>query len=113
MPKNPTSSRNTPVRPAVTAAITRATFREWARVGYASLAMEAVARRAGVGKAALYRRWPSKEALVADLMRQVGTPLGEVPDHGSKAVHSRTRSASWPGAPPGLSITYICLKASA
>ena len=30
--------------------------------------MEAVTRRAGVGKAALYRRWPAKEAMVIDLV---------------------------------------------
>ncbi|MCX5205680.1 TetR/AcrR family transcriptional regulator [Streptomyces sp. NBC_00237] len=32
-------------------------------VGYARLRMDDVAARAGVGKAALYRRWPSKAAL--------------------------------------------------
>lgn len=67
----------------VTAAITRAAFREWARTGYAALSMEAVAKRAGVGKAALYRRWPSKLPMVADLLVRVGAPLAEVPDTGS------------------------------
>ena len=30
--------------------------------------MEAVARRVGVGKAALYRRWDSKDAMLIDLV---------------------------------------------
>ena len=71
------------LRQEVTTAIVRACFREWARTGYAALTMEAVARRAGVGKAALYRRWPSKLALVTDLLTQAGTPPADIPDQGS------------------------------
>lgn len=37
-----------------------------AEVGIASLTMDAVAVRAGVGKATIYRRWSSKEALMLD-----------------------------------------------
>lgn len=33
-------------------------------VSYDGLSMEAIAARAGVGKAAIYRRWPNKESLV-------------------------------------------------
>lgn len=55
----------------VTRAIERAVFREWAATGYAALSMEAVARRAGVGKAAIYRRWPSKLAMVSDVLTRV------------------------------------------
>jgi AcrR family transcriptional regulator len=35
--------------------------------GYAGLSIEAVAERAGVAKTTIYRRWPSKAWLVADL----------------------------------------------
>ena len=45
--------------------------------------MSAVARRAGVGKAALYRRWSSKLEMVTDLLTRVGTPLAYVKDQGS------------------------------
>jgi AcrR family transcriptional regulator len=34
--------------------------------GWAGFGMETVARRAGVGKASLYLRWPGKEALLTD-----------------------------------------------
>ena len=71
---------------SVTAAITDAMFDQLAEVGYARMSMDAVARRAGVGKAAVYRRWPSKQAMLIDL---VGTAmrrnLPEVPDAGSLA----------------------------
>jgi AcrR family transcriptional regulator len=47
-------------------AIIRATLELLIEVGYGSLTMEAVRQRAGVGKATIYRRWPSKEELVRD-----------------------------------------------
>ena len=52
----------------VTSAITAAAFEELAQAGYGRMSMEAVARRAGVGKAALYRRWDSKDAMLTDLV---------------------------------------------
>lgn len=67
----------------VTAAITRALFRELAKSGYAALSLEAVAKRAGVGKAAIYRRWPSKLEMVSSLLTEAGIELAEVPDTGS------------------------------
>ncbi|OLF13169.1 hypothetical protein BLA60_05745 [Actinophytocola xinjiangensis] len=39
-----------------------------------SLSMEAVAARAGVGKATLYRRWPNKQALVSDALASLYEP---------------------------------------
>ena len=67
----------------MTAALTVALFAEWARHGYGALSLEAVARRAGVGKAALYRRWPSKLAMVIDRLEQADLAIAEIPDTGS------------------------------
>jgi AcrR family transcriptional regulator len=68
---------------SVTDALARAFFAEWARVGYAALSLERVAKNAGTGKAALYRRWPSKIAMASDLLSKVGLTLFELPDTGS------------------------------
>jgi AcrR family transcriptional regulator len=55
-----------------------------AEEGYARLAMDRVASRAGVGKASLYRRWPTKEALVLEAIRhRVGEGRPAVSDTGS------------------------------
>jgi AcrR family transcriptional regulator len=49
-------------------AIIAATLHALASSGFTGLSMEAVAARAGVGKATVYRRWPTKEALVTDAL---------------------------------------------
>lgn len=58
-------------RPQITDALARVFFEEWARVGYSALSLDAVARKAGVGKAALYRRWRSKAHMAQDLVSQL------------------------------------------
>jgi AcrR family transcriptional regulator len=42
--------------------------------GFADLRLEHVAARAGVGKATIYRRWASKEALAQDLLAELAAP---------------------------------------
>ena len=73
------------MQPAVTDALTRALFEEWADFGYVGISLERVAQRAGVGKAALYRRWPSKLAMVTDRLEVVGTDLAPLIDTGTLA----------------------------
>lgn len=53
-----------------------------AEVGYANLTVDAVAQRAGVGKATIYRRWTSKAALLLDAYRSCIAPIVE-PDTGT------------------------------
>lgn len=71
------------MRGDVTEALTRVFFDEWARTGYADLSLERVARTAGVGKAALYRRWPDKVSMASDLLSQVGLTITDVDECGS------------------------------
>lgn len=71
------------MRTSVTEALTRAFFEEWARTGLGALSLERVARRAGVGKAALYRRWSSKQDMAIELISTVGLTLTPIPDSGS------------------------------
>lgn len=67
------------------AAILDATLAGVAEVGYDRLSMDEVASRAGVGKAAIYRRWPSKAVVVADAIAHWRRRLGPVepPNTGS------------------------------
>ena len=51
-------------------------------VGFRGLTIDAVAQRAGVGKATIYRRWPGKEQLVLDALTAERVPVPE-PDTGS------------------------------
>ena len=46
------------------AAILRAFFEVVAEHGYAGASMDAIAERAGVAKTTIYRRWPSRDALM-------------------------------------------------
>ncbi|MET9905992.1 TetR/AcrR family transcriptional regulator [Streptomyces sp. NPDC006476] len=64
-------------------AILDAALDQLSTVGWNGLTMEGVAAGAQTGKAAVYRRWPSKEDLVADAL-QAGLPrFEEAPDLGS------------------------------
>lgn len=51
-------------------------------VGFADLRLEHVAARAGVGKATIYRRWGSKEALAQELLAELAGPHIAVADTG-------------------------------
>ncbi|MCI4065214.1 TetR/AcrR family transcriptional regulator [Micromonospora sp. R77] len=59
------------LRGEITTAIRTAVMQELAEVGYGRLSIEAVARRAGVSKTAIYRRWRSKLDLVLDMVSAV------------------------------------------
>lgn len=67
----------------VTDAIQTAFFEELAEVGYGRLSIDAVAKRAGVGKAAIYRRWRSKLDMTVALTSEVAVAAIDVPDTGS------------------------------
>ena len=79
-------------------AIERATLELLPQHGLRGLSMEAVAKRAGVSKATLYRRFPSKRDLVAAALRSIRTTQ-PAPDTGSVlgdllALLQRERSAA-------------------
>ena len=44
-------------------------------LGFGAVTVDAVAARAGVGKATIYRRWPTKEALLVDAAGTLKGPL--------------------------------------
>jgi AcrR family transcriptional regulator len=54
-----------------------------AEQGYAAVTVDGVADRAGVHKTTVYRRWATKEALVADALRERSRVAVPIPDTGS------------------------------
>ncbi len=62
----PGSSAGRPRSEEAHQAILDATLALLAEVGFSALTVEGVAQRAGVGKATIYRRWPSKLPLVVE-----------------------------------------------
>ncbi len=65
-------------------AILDATLELLAEVGFSALTVEGVAQRAGVGKATIYRRWPSKLPLVVEAFGEL--PAFEDVDTGGLAA---------------------------
>jgi len=66
----------------VVEAVLEATAEELGRVGFLALRIDDVATLSGVNKTTIYRRWPSKEELVASMLETL-TIIGEVPDTGT------------------------------
>ncbi|MFF5296934.1 TetR/AcrR family transcriptional regulator [Paractinoplanes globisporus] len=73
------------LRGDITVAIRNAVMQELADVGYGRLSIEAVARRAGVGKTAIYRRWSNKLEMVLEIVSDVAGRSVPLPDTGSFA----------------------------
>lgn len=71
------------LRGDITAALRRALLEELAATGYGRLSIEAVARRAGVAKTAVYRRWRSKLDMVLEVVAEVAGQKLTPPDTGS------------------------------
>ncbi|GAA1023882.1 TetR/AcrR family transcriptional regulator [Amycolatopsis albidoflavus] len=71
------------LQPDVTYAITEAVIDELADHGFGRLSMEAVSKRAGVGKSALYRRWRSKDEMIGAVIAEFSLARAADPDTGS------------------------------
>jgi AcrR family transcriptional regulator len=71
------------IQASLTEALYRALFQEWALCGYNGIRLERVAARAGAGKAAIYRRWATKQAFASEAINQTGILLATVEDCGS------------------------------
>ena len=63
--------------------ILQSTLQLLAEKGFSELTIEAVAARANVGKATVYRWWPDKGALIADAFASSATRKLHFPDTGS------------------------------
>jgi AcrR family transcriptional regulator len=58
-----------PRDPRVDRRVADAAITLFGEAGWAGFSVEAVAKRAGVGKASIYLRWPTKEALLVEALR--------------------------------------------
>jgi len=79
-----TTDLGRPRDPRIDDSVLRATVELLGKTGYADLSVDAIAKRAGTSKPAIYRRWPSK----AHLVHEAVFPLSEateLPDTGSLA----------------------------
>ncbi|GAA1827559.1 TetR/AcrR family transcriptional regulator [Pseudonocardia ailaonensis] len=70
-----------PVDPDIEARVFAVVREVYSETGWAGFTIHAVATRAKVGKAAIYRRWGSKEELIADAI--VSTVSAPIQDRGS------------------------------
>lgn len=61
----PAAPLGRPRDPGVDERVAEAAVALFGEVGWSGFTVDAVARRAGVGKASIYLRWPTKEALLA------------------------------------------------
>ncbi|GAA2064877.1 TetR/AcrR family transcriptional regulator [Streptomyces albiaxialis] len=69
--------------PKVQAAVLAAARQELAEAGYAALTVENVARRAGVHKTTVYRRWKDRETLVTEALTEHLAASILIPDTGA------------------------------
>jgi AcrR family transcriptional regulator len=76
------------------AAVFEATLTELGAAGYAELSLDAIAARAGVHKTTIYRRWRSRDQLVAAAFMDAAKRQLEVADTGDIDRDARTLARS-------------------
>lgn len=83
------------------------TLGELGRVGLARLSLPRIAELAGINKTSLYRRWPTKHALVAAALELSVPSESELPNHGSlepDLVELASWLASFVASPAGMGV---------
>ncbi|MCV7169099.1 MULTISPECIES: TetR/AcrR family transcriptional regulator [Mycolicibacterium] len=102
-----TTDLGRPRNPRIDTAVLEATVDLLGRTGYAALSVDAIARRAGTSKPAIYRRWPSKAHLVHEaafpLDAAVELPAtGSLPDDVREMVRRTAAVLTTPAAQAAL-----------
>jgi AcrR family transcriptional regulator len=102
-----TTDLGRPRNPRIDTAVLEATVDLLGRTGYAALSVDAIARRAGTSKPAIYRRWPSKAHLVHEaafpLDAAVELPAtGSLPDDVGEMVRRTATVLTTPAAQAAL-----------
>ncbi|MFC4111867.1 TetR/AcrR family transcriptional regulator [Nonomuraea zeae] len=95
-----TTSARPPGRPrsGVTAVVFAATLSTVHELGYARATVDRIAAAAGIAKTTIYRRWPSKGALVVDCLLDA---FGPVPLEGGTRAEFMSSAIHWIAAKIG------------
>src|SRR5262249_58597669 len=78
--RNPRNAAGRPGSPVVDQAILRAALELFIEHGVAGASIEKIAKRAGVAKTSVYRRWSSREALLAQAIEAARNATGYTVD---------------------------------
>jgi AcrR family transcriptional regulator len=90
-----TAHAGRPRDPDVDRRVADAAIALFGEAGWAGFSVEAVAKRACVGKASIYLRWPTKDALLVEaLRRRVGT-IAEVDTGSLRGTWSSSPARCW------------------
>ena len=73
---NPSNTQGRPRDPSVDQAILRAALELFVEHGIAGASIEKIAKQAGVAKTSIYRRWTSREALLAQAIEAARNATG-------------------------------------
>ena len=108
------TERGTPKRRGapVVGRVLEVALEELAQVGYHGLSLPEVAERAGLNKTSVYRRWPTKGALVAAALEQAMGHDAPLPDTGSlrsDALAFALAAAAWAESPVGRGVMKVLL----
>ncbi len=88
-----------------------ATFEELAAAGYGGLRIEQVARRSGVNKTTIYRRWPAKRELVAAAVVHAALPSESIDlgDVRAELIALTRRSVAWLSSDRGRGLARMMM----
>jgi AcrR family transcriptional regulator len=109
-----TNGRGRPRDPAIDELVTRTTAELLADKGYEATTVQEISRRSGVHTSAIYRRWPTRVALIQDvafpLFREVSVgPTGDLQRDLRRFITAWSRQYATPtarAAVPGLFAAY-------
>ncbi|MFF2556357.1 TetR/AcrR family transcriptional regulator C-terminal ligand-binding domain-containing protein [Nocardia sp. NPDC058058] len=102
--------------PKVRTAVLAAAVAELAELGYAGFVVDNVARRAGVHKTTVYRRWPDRDALIADALADSAAAEIPLPDTGSVEADLRALArglVAWVKSPGGQAVLAVLVSETA
>ncbi|WP_446685447.1 TetR/AcrR family transcriptional regulator [Glycomyces mayteni] len=88
------------------AVVFAATLRTVAELGYAGATMDRIAAGAGTAKTTLYRRWPSKGALIIDCLLDVFSPMPELGEDQSATLAGAVRWLAGKIGEPGVGAAF-------